>query len=252
MVIGSSSLVSNLKSGGFLVLAFAGLTLAVLAQDVITKKDGTFVNGQITGVSGGQVQISTGNARFIVYLSDVQSVAMDPPAAVAMLKGATPFTVVATLSPLVKQYAGLPAHWLVDAMSQLAEAYAAQGKADLATATYAEINQLYPGSIYQSEATAGLAKLDLKAGKLVEALAMIKPVIDKANQNIAPSPDEGQIYANAFLVYGQILQQQKQDAQALEAYLTVKTMFYQNPTLVAQAEQLAQVLRQQDPSASVD
>ena len=83
----------------------------------------------------------------------------------------------------------------------------------------------------------------LAQGKTDEALTTVQPVIDAANKTMAPSADEARAYANAFLVYGQILEAQKKYPQALEAYLTVKTMLYQNHALVEQSDRLVQKLR---------
>jgi hypothetical protein len=80
----------------------------------------------------------------------------------------------------------------------------------------------------------------------------LQPIIDQANQDLAPSQSEGGLYATAFLVYGQALEAQKKLEQALEAYLTVKTMFYQNPALADQADQMAKKLRDQNPGLGVE
>ncbi len=223
-----------------------------LRADEIVKKDGTVVDGQITGVSNGQIGITIGAGRSVVYLSDVQSVAMAAPPELAKIQSAAPAAAIAALEPLVKQYSGLPADWVLDAMGQLAEAYSADNHADKAAQLYAQINQLYPNSPYQKESIVGQARLDLKAGKAAEALAAVKPIVDQANQNVAPSPAEGRLFGAAFLVYGQALQAQKQFPQALEAFLTVKTMFYQTPALVQQADQLAEQLRRENPGVAVD
>ena len=79
----------------------------------------------------------------------------------------------------------------------------------------------------------------------------MQPIIDAANKDLAPSQSDGGLYATAFMVYGQALEAQKKLDQALEAYLTVKTMFYQNPTLADQADQLAKKLRDQNPGLGV-
>lgn len=228
-----------------------------MADDQITKKDGTVITGQITGVSGGQVMVSIrspngGIAKLSYDLSLIQSVTMTPPAALATIQGAEPAAVITALEPVVKQYAGLPADWVVEAMGQLATAYNAQGQADHAADIYNQIDTLYPNSKYHAQAVAGKALLSLKQGKIDEAIADVQPTIAEANKNLAPSPGEGRLYANAFLVYGQALQAQKKLPQALEAYLTVKTMFYQNPALVEQADQLAKSLREQNPGLGID
>lgn len=248
---------------GLIALAFALLTLRSNADDQIIKNDGTTVSGQITGVSGDgsdrEVDIISqaangGTAKNIVYITDIKSVIMAPPDPVAKVQppDTAPADVIAALDPQVKQFAGLPADWVVTSMAQLADAYGATGKPDRAAALYTQIHQLYPNSPYENEATAGQAKLLLQQGKLDDAMNLIKPVIDAANQKLAPSTAEGGPDASAFLVYGQILEKQQQPKQALEAYLTVKTIFYQNPVLVEQAGQLAKALRDQNPGLSVD
>jgi tetratricopeptide (TPR) repeat protein len=233
------------------------LVLSASAQDKIVLTSGSSLTGQITGVSGGQVAITSrssngGQARLTYNLNMIQSVTMAPPDVMKQLSAAPPATVISLLEPVVKEYAGLPADWVVDAMAKLADAYDAAGQAPQAAATYAQINQLYPNSPYQSEAIAGNAKLALNAGKVDDALALVTPLIQKANQDLAPSPADGRLYARAFLVYGQALEAQKKFPQALEAYLTVKTMFYQNPELVTEAEQRAQALQAQNPGVAVD
>jgi tetratricopeptide (TPR) repeat protein len=257
MVIGSRRC-QILSVTGLATTFFLLLGIWVTADDQIKLKSGNTISGEITGVSDDQIMVTipsaTGNpVKSVVYLSDVQSVQMASPAAMAGLKGdAPPAAVIAALSPLVKAYAGLKTNWVIDAMAQLADAYENSNQDAQAVAIYAQINQLYPDSPYQNAAAAGLAQLDLQQGKVDDALAKLQPVIDKASADLAPSPEEGRSYARAFLVYGQALQQEKQYSKALEAYLTVKTMFYQNPALVAQADQLASALRQQNPGLGVD
>jgi tetratricopeptide (TPR) repeat protein len=257
MVIGSRRR-QILSITGLATSLFLALGVSVTADDGIQLNSGATVTGQITGVSDGQIQVTISSAsgslvKTVVNLSDVKSVRMATPAAMAGLKeDAPPATVIAALSPLVKAYAGLKTNWVVDAMAHLADAYENSNQDAQALAIYTQINQLYPDSLYQNAAAAGLAQLELQQGKVDDAMAKLQPIIDKASADLAPSPEEGRSYARAFLVYGQALQQQKEYSKALEAYLTVKTMFYQNPALVAQADQLASALRRQNPGLGVD
>jgi tetratricopeptide (TPR) repeat protein len=246
-----------LKPFALMVLTAFLLAAHSFAEDQIEKKDHSVITGQITGCADGQVTIQSasangGSATLSVYLSDIQSVTMAAPAAVTGLKGASPDIVIATLEPFVKQYAGLPTDWVLDAMAKLGDAYDALGHGDKAGAIYDQIDQLYPNSPYQLVATTGKARLSLEQGKIEEALAALDPIITEANQNLAPSPAKGRLYAGAFLVYGQALEAKKQLPAALEAYLTVVTMFYQNPALVEKAGQLAGKLREQNPGLGVD
>jgi tetratricopeptide (TPR) repeat protein len=227
--------------------------------DEITKADGSVITGTILGVSGDQVTVESrtsggGIAQVPYYITDIQSVNMAVPPEVTKVQaqGVPPGVVIAALEPPVKQFAGLPVDWVVAAMAQLGDAYSRVGESDQALAIYNKISQLYPGSAYENVAKAGKARLSLDAGQIDDALAAVQPIVDQANKNIAPSPSEGTLYANAFLVYGQALEAQKKPQQALEAYLTVKTMFYQNPNLVDQADQLAKNLRDHNPGLGVE
>jgi tetratricopeptide (TPR) repeat protein len=251
----------NLRRRSVLTLVAAlmlvSLGLALRADDQIFKKDGTSITGQIISSSGGQVMVairaSNGSINKIpYYISDIKSIAMATPPEVTKVQGGTPDAVIAALEPVVKNFAGLPADWVVTAMAQLAGAYTAKSQSDKALALYNEIDTLYPGSAYHVQAVAGKAELSLKAGKVDEALAALQPIVDEANKNMAPSPADGALYASAFIVYGQTLEAQKKNGQALEAYLTVKTMYYQNPALADQADQLAKALRDKNPGLGVD
>jgi tetratricopeptide (TPR) repeat protein len=259
MAIGSLFFCRRIQLACLIALVSILPVLRSVADDQIVKKDGSVILGTIVGSSNGQVTVVSttsngGTAKVPYYISDIKSISMGAPADVTKVQGQgiAPGTVIAALEPQIKQFAGLPADWVIAAMAQLGDAYTSTGQLDKALAIYNQISQLYPGSAYENVAKAGKAKLSLKAGKIDEALAAVQPIIDQANKNIAASPSDGALYANAFLVYGQVLEAQKKPQQALEAYLTVKTMFYQNPTLVDQADQLAKNLRDQNPGLGVE
>jgi tetratricopeptide (TPR) repeat protein len=242
-----------------IALAFICLALRTVADDQIVKKDGTVIPGQVISVIGDQVMVKTvtsrgGEAKIPYSLSDIKSVSMATPPAVAKAEapGTAPSVVVAALEPQIKLYAGLPSGWIVDAMAQLAQAYEALNQPDRAIETYNQIDTLYPGGKYHAQVVAGKAEMNLKVGKYDEALAAVQPIVDEANKNIAPSPADGATYAHAFLVYGSILEAQKKPQQALEAYLTVKTMFYQNSSLVDEADQRAKALRDKNPGIGIE
>ncbi len=239
-------------------LAALCLTLRVIADDQIVKTDGTTVSGRITGVADGAATVESkvggGLAKFPVMLSDIKSITMQPPAEVAQAEAPNtpPGQVIAALQAPVKTFAGLPAKWVVDAMAQLGDAYSQVGQTDKALEIYNDIGTLYPNSPYTAIADASRAQVDIEAGKVDDALQIVQPIVAKANQDLAPSAIDGAAYAKAFIVYGRALEAQKKVPEALEAFLTVKTMFYQNPNLVAEADHYAQDLRAKNPGIGVD
>jgi tetratricopeptide (TPR) repeat protein len=240
-----------------LALAFAALSLR--ADDQITLTNGQVINGSVVSISGTQVMVQTttsrgGIAKIPYQLGDIKSVTMKVPDAVAKAENPAtpPEQAIAGLEPAIQQYAGLPAAWIVDAMGKLAEAYAASGHGDKASEMFTKIDTAYPNSKYHAQAVAGRASMTLKSGKVDQAFGEISPIIEQANQNLAPSPDDAATYARAFLVYGDILDAQKKPEKALEAYLTVKTMFYQDTGLVTDADTRAKALREKNPNLGVD
>ncbi len=244
---------------GFLALAVCSLGLRVVAADQIVKNDGTVVTGHILSVSDGAATMlsrtsSGGTAQFPVMLSDIKSITMDPPAAVTQVQAPNtpPGQVIAALETPVKQYAGLQAKWVVDAMAQLGDAYSQVGDTSKALEIYNDIGTLYPNSAYTNIANASRAQVDVEGGKYDEALQILNPIVEKANQDLAPSPVDGATYAKAFIVYGRVLEAQKKLPEALDAFLTVKTMFYQNANLAAEADHYASELRKQNPGIGVD
>jgi tetratricopeptide (TPR) repeat protein len=259
MVMSSLSTHRQPRTAFLFALALTLPLLRLVADDQIIKKDGTVISGTVTGVSDGQVMVeshtsSGGVAKIPYYLSDIKSVNMAPPPEVTKVAaaGTPPGDVIAALEPAIKNFAGLPADWVVAAMAQLGDTYVQVGQVDKASEAYNEITRLYPGSSYEKLAKAGQAELSFTAGKTDDAMAILQPIIDEANKDIAPSPSDAALYAKAFLVYGKILEAQKKPQQALEAYLTVKTMFYQNSGLADQADQLARNLKDQNPNLGIE
>jgi len=259
MVIGSLFFSRQGLAAFSIALTFGLLTVRSLADDQIIKNDGGIIYGTVLNCSDGQVLVQSrtaygGTAKVPYYLADIKSISMAVPTDVTKVQGAavSPGTVIAALEPEVKKFAGLPVDWVVAAMAQLAEAYAATDQADKALAIYDQINQLYPNSGFENLAKTGKAKMSIKAGKIEEALAAVQPIVEQANQDLAPSPSDGALYAGAFLVYGQALEAEKKPQQALEAYLTVVTMYYQNPSLVIQANQLTRNLREHNPGLGIE
>jgi tetratricopeptide (TPR) repeat protein len=261
MVIGSLSRHSGGTRGCFVALASIFLALRLIADDQIVKTDGSVITGHIASVSGDQVWVeghtsSGGIARVPYYITDIKpggiTMAIPPDVTKVQAPNTPPASIIAALEPQVKLYAGLPVPWVVDAMALLGDAYTQVGQTDKALAIYTKIGELYPGSAYVHVADASKAQVDLDAGKIDDAMKLLQPIVEQADKNLAPSPTDAATYAKAFLVYGKVLLAQKKPQLALEKFLTVKTMFYQNPALVAEAEHYVEDVRKNNPGIGVE
>lgn len=232
-------------------LVCAGLLLAISAmhgQDKIALKTGQEVSGKILEVSDGSVKVSVGAGTIPYPLANISKVEMAAPAELDKAKDATtPEQSATLLEPIVKKFKGLPVDWVADAMARLAGDYSQMGKEADSSAMYESMVKLYPGSPYQVRAQAGLAKAAFKAGKYDEVLSSLAPLIAEANKTFSPSQDDGRAYSEAFLIQGQALEKQGKLKEALESYLTVVTVFYQNPVAAKTAQELADSLRKNNP-----
>lgn len=222
------------------------------AQDKITLKSGDSYLGKIREVKNGQVfiQVEQGNLPFRLNLVEV--VEMDAPRELVRARTAEPKKQLALVAPLINKYKGLPADWVVESLGIAAEAYAALGQNDKAKAVYSSMLKLYPNSIYEVRAKAGLAGQALATGNTAEALKMIKPLIAEANKTLLPGNAQGQVYGAAYLVQGQALEKQGKLADALSSYLTVVTVFHQNPSVAQAAQEAAAALRKKNPDVIVE
>lgn len=232
-----------------------GLLLAISpvhGQDKIALKTGQEVSGKILDVTGGNVNVSVGVGTIPYPLSGIASVQMAAPAELDKARSGGADQAIVLLEPIVKKFKGLPVDWVTDAMVLLADSYTQTGKDAQSMAIFEDMVKLYPGSRHQVRAQAGLAKASLKEGKLDEALAQLAPLVAEANKSFSPSQEDGRAYSEAFLIQGQALEKQGKLKEALESYLTVVTIFYQNPVAAKTALEQADKLRKNNPQVVVE
>ena len=223
------------------------------AQDKITLNSGEAYNGKILEVSNGQATIQVPQGKIPLRLATIAKVDMDTPAEVASARKATdPKKQLQLLAPLINRYQGLPVGWVVEALGMAAEAYSALGDNAKATAIYENMLKLYPNSVYEARAKAGLAGQALAAGDAAKALSMVQPLIKEADKSLLPGHAEGEAYGAAYLVQGQAQEKQGKYADALTSYLTVVTVFHQNPSVAQAAQKAADTLRQTHPDVIVE
>lgn len=233
------------------VVALVCATSTAWAQDKIVFANGRVEEGKILGAGNGQIQMRVGKGKVPFPVSQITSIEMETPPQLAQAAGKKPPVAITLLAPLVGQFRGLPAAWLVDAMGQLAAAYSDNNQPEKALALYEEIQRTYPNSKFEMVATTGIAREELKQGNTQKALSMLAPVIKASNENLMPSSSDSRLFSDAYLIRGQAYESAGMEDQALESYLAVVTVFYHSPRAVAEAEKRAQELRAKKPEAMV-
>lgn len=217
-----------------------------LAQDAIVQKDGQRREGQIVAVKGDAIRIKIGPAETGIPLASVASVTMAAPKAFddaigAWQRGDAART-LATLGPLVETFNGLPTPWAERASALLGEVYLSANQVEKATAAFAAFQKLYPNA--GSSADVGLARLALASKDYATARAKLVPIVDKAKSTKLPAPGESAVFGQALFLLAQVQESSAENPEALENYLLVGTIFSEDQSVVAKAEERAKALKE--------
>jgi len=238
-----------LSTVGAIVLAMSG----TWAQDKIVLRSKQEIVGTIEGVSGKKVNIKLPSGVIAYDLAEIESVSMAEPQALLRGRGYEGEQRLNVLAPLAEQYAGLPVDWVIESMSLVADGYRKAGQAAKAKAMYEKMLALYPKSRYEVRAKAGLAQEALAAGRPPkEIMEMVAPLLKQASATVVPPPGEGAVYGAAYFVQGQAQEKLERWNDALTSYLTVVTLFFQDPSVAQAAQKAADDLRKRHPTAAVD
>ncbi len=229
-------------------LALAAVTLIVSssarAQDVVVQTDGVRREGQILGLSNGQLKIRVGPVETSVPMTQVASVTKPEPQsyaeAIGFLASGNPARALETLKPIVDGFRGLPVPWVERGSAVLGDVYLALGKSDDAEAAYAAFQKAYPKSA--SLADLGLARLAIEKKDFATASAKLTPLTAAAEKVIIAAPAESAVYGQAFYLMGQIHEAEGKPTEALKDYLSAVTLFYEDQAVVAKARERADIL----------
>jgi tetratricopeptide (TPR) repeat protein len=215
-------------------------------QETITLRSGQTQAVTILGVGDGGIKVQIGDAQMVEPFSNLTAVTMSPPpefAAAAAAYGQGDLQgALGIANSLVQSYRGLPTDWARQAMLMVGDIDVSLGQLPQAQAAYKDYQAAYPGG----DATAlniGLASIDVANKDLDSAKAKLAPVLNNALATRNPPASTGALIGRAYLVSGEIKEQSGDFPGALEDYLRTVTIFPQDRTAAAGAQQRADALR---------
>ena len=141
----------------------------------------------------------------------------------------------------------MPTDWAQYATGILGDIYVASGDFAKAEAAYNDFKKLYQSAAGGSIGSeVGLARIAIAKKDLAAAKAKIDPIIAAALAEKTVPPEKKLAYSQAFLVSGQLKEEEGNLQGALEDYLRTVTLFYHDRTAVTAAQQKADALRSRD------
>jgi hypothetical protein len=239
----------QLLSAAVGVLTLAGAA-TVSAQDTVTlktnppqRKAGVLV----TGVIGGKVMIREGAGEIGYDMALVESVAKAPPPEFVQGMRLVEEGKMENALPLIKavadKYKGLPIAWAQDATAALGNLYLSGGKISEAEAAFADLKKAYGGA-NSLAASVGEARLAAARKKYADARSIAEPIVKEALTKKNITRAESQLYGQAYFVLGQVAEGENKLPEAMENYSRTVAIFYQERSVVAEAEKRIDDLRQ--------
>jgi tetratricopeptide (TPR) repeat protein len=235
---------------GVLMLAASCTVSAQAPSDVVTlktnppqRKTGVLV----TGVVNGRVMVREGAGEIGYDLAQIESVVKAEPTESQQARALVERGEMEKALPLMKavadRYKGLPTNWAQDATSAMGNLYLSMGKIAEAEGAFADLKKAYGGS-NSLAATVGEARLAAAKGKFNEARAIVEPIVKDALTKKNISRSESQLYGQAYFILGQAAEGEKKLPEAMENYCRTVAIFYQERSVVAEAQKRIDALRQ--------
>ena len=215
------------------------------AHQLKLKNDPALKSGLVISSDGRTVQFQTQAGTIGFPLANVESISMPAPPEYAQAQQAlaqrdTDKALQLSLA-IVTKYKGLPTDWAKGSLSTAA--YLSVGKdTPKAKAMYSELEQLYPGG-GGLQAKIGKALIAIEDKDFLTAKDILAPVTEEALKAKTVPRDNAFAYSQAFYASGRVAENEGKLQDALENYLRTVTVFFNDPSSRAAAQERADALR---------
>ena len=212
----------------------------------ITQPAKILQNVRINGTQGRNVMVQEPLGVISYDLAFVKEVRMAPTAEFIQAQAALDagqFDVALTKTKaVVDKFKGLPTPWAQDAMVMLGNINLSLGKLEVAELAFNELEKSYPGSASLS-ASLGKARLAASKKDYATARSTAAPVVAEALTKKSVTKAESQAYGMAYFILGQCAEGEKKLPEAMENYCRTVAIFYQERSVVAEAQKRVDDLR---------
>ena len=231
---------------GLLLLAAAPFASAqdsmILKTTPPQKKDGL-----ITSVTGGKVMLKEVAGEIAYALEQIESVSKAAPVEFQrgsqLVEAGDLAGALGPMKAVADKFKGLPTTWAQDATASLGNIYISLGKLPEAAAAIADFKSAYGGG-NSLAARVAEARLAAARKKFAEAKSIAAPVVAEALTKKNVSRADSQLFGQAYFVLGQVAEGEKDFPAAMENYCRTVAIFYQERSVVAEAQKRIDDLRQ--------
>ncbi len=213
--------------------------------------------GQITGVQGDTILLNIPGGSTSRALALVDHV--EAPAPPTYASGIAAYNVgnydkaLADLRGIGEKFRGLPVDWAQQTLAALGNIYLEKNDIAKAEAAFADFRKYYPKAPGNGlQFNVAQARIAFAKNNAVAAKQQLDAIIQAALKAPAEvNRTDGAAYAQAFYLMARLQERESNFQGALENYLRVVTLFYQDPAVAANAQKSADALRAAHKDVSV-
>lgn len=209
------------------------------------------VTGALIGVRNNAVEVQIPQGRIPYPLQQIKKVTVGVPPeynqAIAALQQRDTDKALALINALATRYKGLPTEWAQNSTAMLVDLYLSKSDVLKAKSSLADLQKFYP-SASGPTIEMGAARIAFAEGDKATAREKAAPIAEAALKEKSINSGLARAYSQAFLVMGQVNESEGDLSAALENYLRVVTLFWNDPAAVATAQERADALRKKNAS----
>ena len=228
--------------------AAAGADYVILKPASATSQPQQFVNVLVVAVRGTKVAIRDARGEASYDLAQIQEVRKAAPPNFVQgqraLEAGKPEEALTLIKGVADHYKGLPTTWASEATALVGSIYVTLGKLPEAEAAFDDFQKTYPAS-GSLAASVGKARIAAERKNFAEARSVAEPLVKDALTKKIVTRAESQLFGQAYYILGRVAEGEEKLSEAMENYCRTVAIFYQDRSVVIEAQKRIDALRQQ-------